>query len=60
MWWLQVYASGIPQAVEVLRLSGGLGLPEEEEFYRLSSDPEHLTMLVHEATEGNLAVNPKP
>ncbi|KAL8270319.1 hypothetical protein Esti_005754 [Eimeria stiedai] len=52
-----VYASGIPQAVEVLRLSGGLGLSEEDEFYRLSGDPEHLTMLIHEANEGNLAVH---
>ena len=57
---LQVYASGIPQAVEVLRLSGNLGISEEEDFYRLSSDPEHLTMLVHEANEGNLAVQLKP
>ncbi|KAL8440472.1 hypothetical protein Efla_007119 [Eimeria flavescens] len=52
-----VYAAGIPQAVEVLRLSGGLGFSEEDEFYRLSGDPEHLTMLVHEAKEGNLAVH---
>ncbi|KAL8431447.1 hypothetical protein ACSSS7_005276 [Eimeria intestinalis] len=52
-----VYASGIPQAVEVLRLSGGLGLSEEDEFYRLSGDPEHLTMLIHEANEGNLTVH---
>lgn len=45
--------------MEVLRLSGGLGFGEEEEFYRLSSDPEHLTMLMHEANEGNLAVSPR-
>ncbi|OEH78082.1 hypothetical protein cyc_01865 [Cyclospora cayetanensis] len=53
-----VYASGIPQAIEVLRVGGGgLNPTEASEVYRLSTDPEQLTMLVHEANEGNLAVH---
>ncbi|CDJ66427.1 Sel1 domain protein repeat-containing protein,related, related [Eimeria necatrix] len=62
------YASGIPQAVEVLRLAAAAaaatgaaaaaaGPTEDSEQQRLSADPEQLTMLLHEAEEGNVAVH---
>ena len=57
----QLYASGIPQAIEVLRLATGTSQLQGSEIQRLSTDPEQLAMLLHEAEEGNLAViiNPK-
>ncbi|CDJ46982.1 hypothetical protein, conserved [Eimeria brunetti] len=52
-----LYALGIPQAIEVLRLATGNAPLQGSDIQRLSTDPEQLAMLLHEAEEGNLAVH---
>ncbi|CDJ61315.1 Sel1 domain protein repeat-containing protein,related, related [Eimeria maxima] len=52
-----LYSLGIPQAIEVLRLSTGSSSLQGSDVQRLSTDPEQLAMLLHEAEDGNLAVH---